>query len=316
MAGYRDNPPQMGGAMFLADGGLETTLIFQEGIELPHFAAFLLLKNDTGRSVLARYFRNYMAIARARGLGFIMDTATWRANPDWAAKLDIGPSELDRLNREAVSFNLVLRDEFERESGHACVVNGVVGPRGDGYRVGHLMRAVEAQLYHRVQIASLAAAGVDMVSAITMTYADEAIGIALAARDHGLPVVVSFTVETDGNLPSGMTIAEAIEAVDSATAAYPIYYMINCAHPSHFSDRLHADSRWLRRIRGIRANASTKSHAELDEAEALDAGEPLDLGQRYRSLRPSLPDLNVLGGCCGTDHRHIAAIVDAVLPEA
>jgi homocysteine S-methyltransferase len=314
MAKYRTHLPQLGEDMFLADGGLETTLIFHEGIELPHFAAFVLLKSDSGQAVLARYFEDYMAIARARGLGFIMDTATWRSNPDWAVKLDIGPGELDRLNREAVTFNLALRDAFERDDGQPCVVNGVVGPRGDGYRIGQLMSAAEARLYHGVQIASLAAAGADMISAITMTYVEEAIGVALAARDRAVPAAVSFTVETDGNLPSGMSIAEAIEAVDGATGGYPVYFMINCAHPTHFDGRLASDSRWLKRIRGVRANASTRSHAELDEAVTLDAGDPADLGRRYRALRSSLPGLTVLGGCCGTDHRHMAAICEALLP--
>jgi homocysteine S-methyltransferase len=153
-----------------------------------------------------------------------------------------------------------------------------------------------------------------MVSAITMNYPEEAIGIALAAKDAGMPVVISFTVETDGKLASGATIGEAITAVDLATGATPIYFMINCAHPTHFDNVLPEDEAWLGRIRGVRANASHKSHAELDEATELDDGDPDDLGRRYRALRRSLPRMNVLGGCCGTDHRHIAAIAEAMTP--
>ncbi|HQZ13078.1 MAG TPA: homocysteine S-methyltransferase family protein [Devosia sp.] len=311
---YRAALPQLKGGVFLADGGMETSLIFHDGIELPLFASFVLLRDDAGREALTRYFAEYLDIARERGVGFIVDTATWRANPDWATKLDIGPAELDRLNREAVALALSLRDEFERTSRQPGVVNGVIGPRGDGYRPDVQMAAREARLYHGVQIASLAAAGVDMVSAITMNYINEAIGIALAAKDAGVPCVISFTVETDGNLASGATIGEAITAVEAATGSSPAYYMINCAHPRHFAQWIPEGAEWIGRVRGVRANASTKSHAELDESETLDIGDPVDLAQRYRALRTSLPQMNVVGGCCGTDHRHISAICDAILP--
>lgn len=311
MAKYRHQLPQLRGDLFLSDGGLETSLIYHDGIELPYFAAFPLLRTEEGRAALGRYFRNYLDVARQRGLGFILDTATWRANPDWAVKLDIGPAELEALNRDAVAFAIALRDEFETDAGPG-VVNGVVGPRGDGYVIDTEMSAAEARLYHALQIQSFAAAGADMVSAITMNYAEEAIGIALAARDAGMPVVISFTVETDGRLASGLSIGDAIAAVDAATDAYPVYFMINCAHPSHFDNALTANAAWLGRVRGVRANASHKSHAELDAATELDPGDPVDLGQRYRALKASLPRMNVMGGCCGTDHRHIAAIAEAV----
>jgi homocysteine S-methyltransferase len=316
MAKYRRQLPQLHGGLFLSDGGLETSLIYHDGFDLPHFAAFTLLRSEEGREALTRYFRNFAEIAKAKRLGFILDTATWRSNPDWAAKFDIGPAELDALNCDAVSFAMGLRDEFEDESARAVIVNGVVGPRGDGYRIEHAMSVDEARLYHSRQIESFAAAGADMVSAITMNYVEEGIGIALAAKDHDMPVVVSFTVETDGRLPSGMEIAEAIDACDKHSGIYPVYYMINCAHPSHFADAVSHNAAWLKRIHGVRANASTKSHAELDVATTLDAGDPIDLGQRYRALRSALPAMNVLGGCCGTDHRHIAAICEAVLPPA
>lgn len=314
MAKYRDQLPQLEGGLFLSDGGLETSLVFHDGIDLPYFAAFPLLRTEEGREALARYFRNYLVVANARGLGFIIDTATWRANPDWAVKLDVGPAELDAINRDAVSFAIALREEFERSTTRPGIVNGVVGPRGDGYRVEQRMSAAEARLYHGAQIRAFKAAGADMVSAITMNYPEEAIGIALAANDAGMPVVISFTVETDGKLASGATIGEAITAVDLATGATPIYFMINCAHPTHFDNVLPEDEAWLGRIRGVRANASHKSHAELDEATELDDGDPDDLGRRYRALRRSLPRMNVLGGCCGTDHRHIAAIAEAMTP--
>lgn len=304
--------PQLRGGVFLTDGGLETTLVFVEKIDLPLFAAFPLIANEAGRDALARYFAPFLAEAKRRGVGFILDTATWRANPDWAAKLGIGPEDLSAINRRAVEFAAALRNSIG-DASNPVVLNGVVGPRGDGYVVGAIMTPDEAARYHRPQIQALRDGGADMVSAITMTYAEEAIGIALAARDCGLPVAISFTVETDGRLPSGQYVKAAIEQTDGATARTPAYYMINCAHPDHFKDALAPAGSWLDRLLGIRANASRKSHAELDASVELDIGEPAELGRQYRDLRSQLPNLRIFGGCCGTDHRHIVSICDACL---
>jgi homocysteine S-methyltransferase len=246
-----------------------------------------------------------------RKLGFILDTPTWRASADWGEKLGISREVLADVNRASVDFAKELATSFQNDD-TPIVVNGVVGPRGDGYRVGTQMSAAEAQGYHSDQIKAFRDAGADMVSAITMTYAEEAIGITRVSQASGLPVVVAFTVETDGRLPSGQTLRSAIETVDAETDTAPAYYMINCAHPSHFESVL-SEGAWLDRIRGLRANASRQSHAELDEATELDPGDPLELAQHYRALRNGWKRLSVFGGCCGTDHRHIAAICDACL---
>jgi S-methylmethionine-dependent homocysteine/selenocysteine methylase len=315
MTGNRFAFPPSDGAVFLTDGGLETTLVFLEGLDLPCFAAFPLLRSEEGRRRLENYFTPYIRTAVERDVGFILDTPTWRANPDWAAKLDVSPEDLADVNQEAVRWAARLRDRLSDDGGR-ILINGVVGPRGDGYRPGEQMLAEEAQAYHAMQIEAFREAGADMVSAITMNYTEEAIGIARAAEALGMPVVVSFTVETDGNLASGETLRSAIERTDRETGHGPVYYMVNCAHPTHFEDALARGEAWTRRIRGLRANASTKSHAELDEATALDAGDPIDLAGRYRGLRERMTQLSVLGGCCGTDHRHITAICDACLPAS
>jgi S-methylmethionine-dependent homocysteine/selenocysteine methylase len=295
--------------VFLTDGGLETSLIFHHGQDLPAFAAFPLLEDERGRATLREYFGPFLAIAREQGSGFVLDAVTWRANPDWGAELGYDAAALDRINREAVAFARELRDEADLEG--PVVIDGVVGPRGDGYVVDTAMSPEEAERYHAAQIGSFAVAGADMVSAITMTYADEAIGIARAGAACGMPVAISLTVETDGRLPSGQPLGEAIGEIDGATSGSPAYYMINCAHPSHFAHVLEGDGAWLDRVAGLRANASAKSHAELDEAEELDDGDPAGLGADYAALRPRLRNINVLGGCCGTDERHIAAIGSA-----
>jgi S-methylmethionine-dependent homocysteine/selenocysteine methylase len=291
----------------LTDGGMETTLIFHHGLDLPHFAAFTLLATEQGRDALATYYDTYLDVAEEYDHLIVLDTATWRANADWGDLLGYSAEALDDVNRDAASL---VRASVARRNARV-VVSGAIGPRGDGYVAGRLMSAHDAQGYHEPQVRSLAGAGADLVSAITMTYADEAIGIARAAAEVGVPSVISFTVETDGRLPSGQTLADAIAAVDAETGCAPAYFMVNCAHPTHFAHVLDGSSP-LDRIRGVRVNASSKSHAELDEAEELDSGDPVELAAHVASLRGSMPHLSVFGGCCGTDHRHIRALAGAV----
>jgi S-methylmethionine-dependent homocysteine/selenocysteine methylase len=304
---YRDRLPQLAGDLFLTDGGIETTLIFHEGLALPHFAAFDLLGAANGRVALARYYERYIAIAKEAGLGFILESPTWRASADWGEKLGYTRDGIAAVNRASIDLMLGLRARHESPR-TPMVVSGCVGPRGDGYDPGEAMTAAEAEAYHAHQVAAFANAGADMVTAITMTSAAEAIGVARAARKAAMPVVLSFTVETDGTLPTGQALGEAIDEVDVATAHAPLYYMISCAHPTHFAAALAADERWTKRIRGVRANASRRSHLELNDAPDLDDGDPAELGGQYRDLLRRHPQINVLGGCCGTDHRHIECV--------
>ncbi len=312
MATYRHDLPQRRGGIFLTDGGLETTLIFHEGIDLPHFAAFVLLDTPQGRQQLKKYYESYLTIARDRGTGFVLDSPTWRASLDWGEKLGYDAAALRAVNVGSVAFLEDLRKQWEKPD-VPCVISGAIGPRGDGYKAGN-MDAGEAEAYHQAQIAAFVDGGADMVTAYTLNSVSEAVGIARGVKAHKIPVVISFTVETNGRLVKGETLRDAIETVDRETQAAPEYFMINCAHPTHFDDALKAGEGWTDRILGVRANASAKSHAELDESETLDAGDPRDLGQRYRALRQAFPAMRVLGGCCGTDHRHVAAICEACLP--
>ncbi|CAH2407026.1 homocysteine S-methyltransferase family protein [Mesorhizobium escarrei] len=314
MAKYRQNLPQLANRTFLSDGGMETTFIFHEGLELPHFASFTLMATPEGRQKLREYYVRYLTIACKNGTGFILDTPTWRANPDWGTLLGYGPEALRVVNESSIELLLDLRKEFETAE-TPCVISGAIGPRGDGYKAGK-MDANEAEAYHAAQIESFARTEADMVAAYTLTNFHEAIGVARAAKAHEIPCMISFTVETDGKLVTGMALGEAIDRVDDATDGAPAYYMINCAHPTHFMQALNKGERWLDRVYGVKANASAKSHAELDESETLDAGDPDDLGRRYSRLTASFPTMRILGGCCGTDHRHIAAICEACVPQA
>ena len=311
MSKYRKRLPQLKDRLFMTDGGLETTLVFHDGIELPHFAAFDLLKDAAGLETLRAYFVRYVELARTHRLGLVLETATWRANADWGARLGYDALALADANRRAVGLLLEIRAAHETRA-TPIVISGNLGPRGDGYRPDRRMGIEEARAYHAPQVETFARTDADMVAGFTMNYIEEAIGIAQAARAAAMPVAIAFTLETDGRLPSGDTLAEAIARTDAATDGYPVYYMINCAHPDHFEHVLHEGGAWVERLRGLRANASRRSHAELDACPDLDPGDPVELGGRYAALRASLPRLNVVGGCCGTDHRHVDAMCRAM----
>ena len=307
--------PSPDGRLHLTDGGLETVLIFHDGLDLPEFAAFPLVDTPDGRARLERYYDEYVALAQHHGTGVVLETPTWRASRDWGAVLGYDAAALARVNAEAVAL---VRRVVEARAGEGrgsaeagMLVSGCVGPRGDGYLVEDAMSAADAADYHFPQVAALHAAGADLVSALTITSSAEAAGIVLAAQQVGAPVVISFTVEVDGRLPSGEGLAEAIGAVDEATGAAAAYFMVNCAHPVHVAPALDGGDAALQRLRGLRANASTLSHAELDAADELDDGDPADLGERFATLVAAHPQLRVVGGCCGTDARHVAAIAAA-----
>jgi S-methylmethionine-dependent homocysteine/selenocysteine methylase len=299
--------PQME-RFFLTDAGLETDILFNKGIDLPLFSSVTLFTSDEGLDVLEAYYRDFLDLARRKGTGLILESATWRASPDWAEPLGFSLAELDALNRAAIDLLTRLRAEY---ADVPVVISGCLGPRGDGYDPGTVMRAEEAQAYHAHQAGVLAAAGAEMLAAITMTNVPEAVGVANAANALGLPVAISFTVETDGRLPTGDALGAAVAAVDAATGGYPAYYMINCAHPTHFDAVLDDGAAWTARIGGVRANASCLSHAELDVMTELDIGDPADLAARHRALLDRFPQIKVVGGCCGTDLRHVTAIAEA-----
>ena len=300
--------PHESSRIYFTDGGMETTFIFLDGIELPEFAAFPLLDSDTGRQRLRDYYRADLRIAEEHGAGFVLETPTWRAHADVGARLGYDATGLDRVNQQAVGFLRALADDAAAD----VIISGTLGPRGDGSVVGEPKTAEAAYAYHYPQVRSRAMAGADTVTALTLTYAEEAIGIARAAAHFGVPAVISFTVETDGVLPSGESLGSAIERVDAAAPGAVAYYMLNCAHPTHFEDALETDAPWLQRLRGLRANASARSHVELDAATELDRVDPEDLAVRYAGILAQVPEMSVLGGCCGTDHEHVAAIAEAI----
>jgi S-methylmethionine-dependent homocysteine/selenocysteine methylase len=313
MARYREDLPQLASpTVLLTDGGLETDLIFHEGFELPLFASFTLLDDKAGTDALRNYYIRHIQVAQDAHVGFLFEAATWRASIAWARQLGLDEAAVADINRRAIDLMVQLREEAGEASG-PMVISGAIGPRDDAYNPAQLMSTYEAENYHSAQIETLAGTEADLLTALTLTNTAEAIGIARAAQDTRMPVVISFTVETDGVLPDGSSLGDAIVAVDSATDSYPAYYGINCAHPTHFRGALSANEDWTTRIKMIRANASRQSHAELDEAETLDDGDPDELGREYAEIRGRFPQVNVLGGCCGTDVRHVRSIARACI---
>ncbi len=295
----------------LTDSGLETWLVFDKELELPDFASFPLLDDPDGRAALGQYFRDHLTVAAGVAAGIVLETPTWRANADWGARLGYDEAGLDRINRDGVAFVRDVTGEFPDVE---VVVSGNIGPRGDGYAPDELLSPDEAEAYHRPQVESFAAAGADRVTMLTATHVGEAIGVIRAAAAADVPVVVAFTVETDGRLPSGQALHDAVREADEATGATALHFGINCAHPDHFAGSLDADQPATARLGLLRANASRMSHAELDEAEELDAGDPEELGANYADLLVSHDHFHVLGGCCGTDVRHVEAIARACIP--
>ena len=311
---YRDHLPTLDGDPFLTDAGLETFLIFHRELDLPEFAAFDLLKDEAGREELRGYYRPFLDLAAEKDLGFILESPTWRANPRWGAAIGYDEPAVERANREAIALMEELREAASGDK--PILISGCIGPHDDGYSPGEQLSAEEARAYHSAQVGTFGGTAADMVTAVTMTYVEEAIGIGRAAAAAGLPAVISFTVETDGKLPSGQPLGDAVEQVDADPESEVAYFMINCAHPTHFDSVVDEGGTWLSRVHGVRANASRMSHAELDEATELDDGDPEDLAARYASLRERLPNLHVFGGCCGTDHRHVSEIASAVVGPA
>lgn len=301
------------GALWITDAGLETELVFKDGLELPHFSAAVLMESESGRERLRRYFRGFVELARRRGVGLVLETPTWRISPDWADRIGLDEAAVARIHREAVALLSGLRDASGLGEGR-FVVSGNLGPRYDGYQPEPGLSADEALAYHKSQVALFAAAGADAVSALTLPTSAEATGIARAAAAEGIPAVICFTVETDGRLPSGEPLGEAIDAVDAAAPGAVAYFGINCAHPTHFLPALEATRlAWRERIGTVRPNASRCSHAEIDGSSELDEGDPVELASHSARLRELLPGLRVIGGCCGTDLRHVTQLCHAFL---
>ncbi|CAF0971053.1 unnamed protein product [Adineta ricciae] len=304
MAKYRNQLPQLSDRFFIISGGLETYLVYQKKMNLPYSATFPVLKSEAGCEVIKDYLSQFAMIAKKYGAGLIFQAVTWRASPDYLKKLGYEIEDLPSIVQQAVDLLVDIRNEYETET-TPIVINASMGPRGDGYNPTTIMSPDEAQTYHSTQINAFSQSKADFITAFTLNYPEEAIGIVRAAKAVNMPIAISFTVSSDGRLPTGQSLKDAIEMVDSVTVKAPIYYMINCAHPNTFEKLLDPKEAWVQRIHGFKSNASKKTHEQLDESKELDDGNPQEFGQCNLALLKKLKHVNILGGCCGTDIRHI-----------
>jgi S-methylmethionine-dependent homocysteine/selenocysteine methylase len=308
MPKYRNDLPKLGEKFFACYTGVDTDLIFNQRIDLPGFASYPLLETEDGRETLRSYYVDLINMSREENVGVILDSITWAANRDRGEAIGYSPGDLRKFNTDAIGLIARVRQEI---GDIPTILSAQVGPRGDGYVPNELMTVDEAETYHIEQIEIYSKTDADLISASTLSYVEEAIGIVRATKRFDMPVSISFTVETDGCLPTGMSLKDAIETVDAVTDNGTAYFLINCAHPDHFSHIL-TDEPWMQRLRGVVVNASRCSHLELDEAKDLDAGDPDELGLLVGNLCKKFPRFTVVGGCCGTDMRHMRKILEQV----
>ncbi|WP_337660109.1 homocysteine S-methyltransferase family protein [Anderseniella sp. Alg231-50] len=305
--------PEPDGRMFLTEGGIETHMQYKKGHELRNFCLFELINDEHAMADLRAYHVNLIEVALKHKVGAVLDGLHYRTSRDWGEKLGYSAEALTDIVVRGIRFYQDLAREYETADS-PMPVSGVVGPRGDAYDIGRIMEADEAEDYHSEQIATMKQAGADLVTALTFSQVDEAIGVTRAAQDHDMPVVVSFALNKDGHLKSGTALGEAIRSVDRATGDGPRYYMVNCTHPVDFAAAFEAPGPWVKRIYGLRPNASSLDHGTLCQLGHLEEGNPVELGQQMADMARRFSHINVWGGCCGTDHVHIDEIAKAVIP--
>ncbi len=304
--------PQLSGKICLTEGGIETYMQYKKGHEFRHFCLFDLMNDAEAMADLRSYHEDLIAVALKHKVGAILDGIHYRTSRDWGTLLGYTKQELKDVVVRGIAFYKDLAEQHETADS-PMPVSGVVGPRGDAYSLGKKMTAVEAEDYHSEQLETMQNAGADFATALTFSQVDEAIGVVKAAQALGFPVVVSFALGADGNLKTGISLAEAIEKVDAATQNGPAYYMVNCTHPVDFAPAFASPGLWTERVRGLRPNASSLAHGVLCQLGHLEEGDPVELGQQMADMAARFPHINVWGGCCGTDSAHIDQIARAVL---
>jgi S-methylmethionine-dependent homocysteine/selenocysteine methylase len=299
-------PLQREGQLFLTDGGIETEIMYKWGFELPHFAMYPLLDNPDAMSAVRAMYRRYLDVVAKHRLSALMGGLDYRASPDWGALLGYSPEALAEANLRSIAFLRELADEYADDIPQILIA-GYVGPRGDAYQTNRTITAAEAEDYHAVQLATLKAADVDLAWALTFNNIPEAIGVARAAARIGVPLAISFTLDTTSRLSSGPSLARAVETVETETDGAPAFYSLNCSHPVEFEPAL-TPGGWTERVRGFRPNASRMDKIALCKLGHLEEGDPVELGRLMGTLARRYPHMDVWGGCCGTGDVHLDQI--------
>lgn len=304
-------PPRLEGKFYLTEGGTETEVLYKWGFELPEFAMFPLLDDPKADDVIRNMFRRYLDVAAEQNTGVLLNGHDYRASPDWGAKLGYSDEGLREMQRRTIQFLDEMRAEYADRVSDVYIA-ACIGPRGDAYGTGGEITADEAEDYHSVQMQNLDGTAADMAVAATFNNVPEAIGVIRAASGVGMPIGVSLTLTPEGRLRSGPTLREAIETVDEATASAAAWFGTNCAHPIEFEDALTDEGPWLDRLRYIRPNAAKMDKIALCSLGHLEDGDPVELGEQMGEIARRLPRADIIGGCCGTDERHLSEIAQNV----
>jgi len=303
-------PPQKEGCLYLTEGGTETELMYKHGFELPHFAMFPLLDNPKAVSKMREMFRSYLDVAAKHEFSALMGGLDYRASPDWGELLGYSPASLSDANLQSIEFLREVAMDYSSQIPE-ILIQGLIGPRGDAYERNETITENEAEDYHAVQLETLKKADVDSALAITFNNIPESVGVARAAAEIGVPLGISLTLDSNSKLRSGPSLAEAITIIDKETDQSPAYFLINCSHPLEYELAIEPGD-WVKRIRGVRPNASKMEKIALCKIGHLEEGDPEELGTLCGDLARRYPHMDIWGGCCGTWDNHLNEIAENV----
>ncbi|PTU32273.1 homocysteine S-methyltransferase family protein [Stenotrophobium rhamnosiphilum] len=302
-----DFPKQKAGVLYMTEGGQETEIMFKFGHDLPQFAMYSLLDKPQALAELKAMYCRYLDASAKHGFVALMGGLDYRASPDWGSLLGYSREALAETQHRCIDFlRDVAKPYVDQLPGISYV--GIVGPRGDAYSLNQTITAESAEDYHSVQLETLSKAGVDLVSAMTFNNIPEAVGLSRAAARVGLPLALSFTLDSTCCLKSGPSLKEAIEAVDTqAGDAKPTFYGINCSHPFEFEPAIEPGA-WFQRVRSLRPNAAKMDKISLCQLGHLEEGDPKELGELMGDIAKRYPHIDIWGGCCGTWETHLDEI--------
>lgn len=313
MADAKSFPSKQEGRFYLSEGGTETELMYKYGFELPEFAMFPLLNNPDAVSKMREMFRSYLEVVAVNGMCALMGGLDYRASPDWGERLGYSPEGLAEANHHALAFLREIADEYTTDI-QEILIQGVIGPRGDAYERNETITENEAEDYHSVQLKTLKEADVDLALAMTFNNIRESIGVARAAAKVGVPLAISFIVNSESKLDTGQSLGEAIATIDAETNHAPEFYSVNCCHPIEYEPAIESYD-WINRVRGVRPNASKRDKIALCQLGHLEDGDPVELGQQCGDLARRYPHMDIWGGCCGTWDNHLNEIAKNIVAQ-
>jgi len=300
---------------FLTEGSIIELIRRQTTLQLdPNIENAVLLLSDDGREALAKIYSQYVDIAVEHNLPILLFTPTWRANPERIASF--GRSSVSEINQLAVEFLKNVRRRYSSFQDN-IFIGGLIGCKGNAYKPEEALSTSDAILFHEEQVEALKSAGVDFIQAATLPALTEAVGIATLLAEKEIPDLISFITRPDGNILDGTPLYKAMETIDKVVSPKPTSFMVNCVHPALFHKSLENQhdklSYVLSRLAGLQANAAAMSPEELDEMDHLESDTPYNFADSMLKLHTHF-NLNLLGGCCGTNFDHLSSMARQLKP--